>query len=79
MSRTFYSKYTKGNNIIIEASSSDSQYMEKLKKFIDLYNNEMFRSSIINEGRIKTIRIELPEETNINHDSLIQEMMEYTP
>lgn len=78
MSRTFYSRYVKGDNIIIEASSSDNQYIESLKKFIDSYDEETMESSVINEGRIKTVRIILNNETGLNSESLIQEMMEYT-
>ena len=77
MSRTFYSRYVKGDNIIIEASSSDNQYIESLKKFIDSYKEEDIESSIIDEGRIKTIRIILRKETRLNPESLMQEMMEY--
>ena len=77
MSRTFYSRYVKGDNIIIEASSSDNQCIESLKKFIDSYKEEDIESSIIDEGRIKTIRIILRKETRLNPESLMQEMMEY--
>lgn len=77
MSRTFYSRYVKGDNIIIEASSSDNQYIGSLKKFIDSYKEEEIESSIIDEGRIKTIRIILRKETRLNPESLMQEMMEY--
>ena len=78
MSRTFYSRYVKGDNIIIEISSSDNKYVESLKNFIDSYDTENIESSIINEGRIKTIRIILHYESSIDTESLIEEIMGYS-
>jgi hypothetical protein len=78
MSRTFYSRYVKGDNINIEISSSDNKYVESLKNFIDSYDTENIESSIINEGRIKTIRIILHYESSIDTESLIEEIMGYS-
>lgn len=79
MSRTFYSRYVKGDNTIIEVSSSDGQYIESLKNFTDSYNVEKIRTEIVNEGRIKSIQIILDNETCMDAESIIREIMEYTP
>jgi hypothetical protein len=78
MSRTFYSRYVKGDNIIIEISSSDNKYVESLKNFIDSYDPENIESFIINEGRIKTIRITISNESSIDTESLIEKIMGYS-
>jgi anti-sigma28 factor (negative regulator of flagellin synthesis) len=77
MSRTFYSRYVKGDNIIIEISSSDNKYVESLKNFIDSYDTGNIESSIINEGRIKTIKIIISGESSIDSEYLIEKIMEY--
>jgi hypothetical protein len=79
MSRTFYSRYVKGDNTIIEVSSSDTQYIESLKNFTDSYNREKIRTEIVNEGRIKSIQIILDNETCVDAESIIHEIMEYVP
>jgi hypothetical protein len=78
MSRTFYSRYVKGDDIIIEISSSDNKYVESLKNFIDSYDPENIESFIINEGRIKTIRITISNESSIDTESLIEKIMGYS-
>jgi hypothetical protein len=78
MSRTFYSRYVKGDNIIIEISSSDNKYVESLKNFIDSYDPENIESFIINEGRIKTIRITISNESSMDTESLIEKIMGYS-
>ena len=78
MSRTFYSRYVKGDNIIIEISSSDNKYVESLKNFIDSYDTGNIESSVINEGRIKTIKIIISGESSIDSEYLIEKIMEYS-
>jgi hypothetical protein len=78
MSRTFYSRYVKGDNIIIEISSSDNKHVESLKNFIDSYDIENIESSVVNEGRIKTIKIIVPSESSIDSEYLIEKIMEYS-
>jgi hypothetical protein len=78
MSRTFYSRYVKGDNIIIEISSSDNKYVGSLKNFIDSYDPENIEYYIIDEGRIKTIRITISNESPIDTEYLIEKIMGYS-
>ena len=78
MSRTFYSRYVKGYNIIIEISSSDNKYVGSLKNFIDSYDTGNIEYYIIDEGRIKTIRITISNESPIDTEYLIEKIMGYS-
>ena len=78
MSRTFYSRYVKGDNIIIEISSSDNKYVGSLKNFIDSYDTGNIEYYIIDEGRIKTIRITISNESSMDTESLIEKIMGYS-
>jgi DNA-directed RNA polymerase subunit L len=77
MGKTFYSRYSKGDNIVIEVSSNDHSYMKSLKDFISSKDCVINGINLIDEGRIKTLEILLDASMESESDNLLNEIMIY--
>ena len=75
MSRTFYSRYTKGDNISISITSSDFHYIDKIKDLVESSDKEIININIVDEGRNKTLEILMMTSMEQKSGELLNEIM----
>ena len=75
MGRTFYSRYTKGDKLAIEITSSDISYINRTSDLVKSSGKQISSIRIIEEGRNKTLEVLFDLSMKSESKDLFNEIM----